>query len=378
MAVLVFIIFLALLILAHEFGHFLAAKKSGVRVEEFGIGYPPRLFGFYQEEGKKKFVLGQKKVKSDSTIYSFNLLPFGGFVKIFGLDSQERKKEKGSFFDVSFSRRAIILLAGVLANFLIAWLFLALAYNLGKPIIASQGVSPVYLKDVKPRITQVFPHSPAAEAGLKMGDIILAIKLPEKKSWLKIEKSQDLIAFLKESKAKKVQLKIKRRKEILEKSVLVRENPPENQGPMGIALADVGLEKLPFLLSFWQAAKDIFYFTLLIGKTINQLVKILFSQGKIIEGVVGPVGIVIFGAQFAKASFAYLLSFIGLLSLNLAILNLLPFPALDGGRLLFLFIEKIRRKPIPLKVENAINSLGFLLLIVLMILITFRDIKIFF
>ena len=378
MAILVFIIFLALLILAHEFGHFLAAKKSGVRVEEFGIGYPPRLFGFYQEEGKKKFVLGQKEVKSDSTIYSFNLLPFGGFVKIFGLDSQERKKEKGSFFDVSFSRRAIILLAGVLANFLIAWLFLALAYNLGKPIIASQEVSPAYLKDIKPRITQVFPQSPAAEAGLKIGDIILAVKLPEKKNWLKIEKSQDLIAFLKENKTEKVQLKIKRKEKVLEKSVLVRENPPENQGPMGIALADVGLEKLPFLLSFWQAAKDIFYFTLLISKTIIQLVKILFSQGKVIEGVVGPVGIVIFGAQFAEASFAYLLSFIGLLSLNLAILNLLPFPALDGGRLLFLFVEKIRRKPIPLKVENAINSLGFLLLIVLMILITFRDIKIFF
>ena len=378
MAILVFIIFLALLILAHEFGHFLAAKKSGVRVEEFGIGYPPRLFGFYQEEGKKKFILGQKKVKSNSTIYSFNLLPFGGFVKIFGLDSQERKKEKGSFFDVSFSRRAIILLAGVLANFLIAWLFLALAYNLGKPIIASQEVSPAYLKDVKPRITQVFSQSPAAEAGLKIGDIILAVKLPEKKNWLKIEKSQDLIAFLKENKTEKVQLKIKRKEKVLEKSVLVRENPPENQGPMGIALADVGLEKLPFLLSFWQAAKDIFYFTLLISKTIIQLVKILFSQGKIIEGVVGPVGIVIFGAQFAEASFAYLLSFIGLLSLNLAILNLLPFPALDGGRLLFLFVEKIRRKPIPLKVENAINSLGFLLLIVLMILITFRDIKIFF
>jgi len=378
MAILVFIIFLALLILAHEFGHFLAAKKSGVRVEEFGIGYPPRLFGFYQEEGKKKFVLGQKKVKSNSTIYSFNLLPFGGFVKIFGLDSQERKKEKGSFFDVSFSKRAIILLAGVLANFLIAWLFLALAYNLGKPIIASQEVSPAYLKDVKPRITQVFSQSPAAEAGLKIGDIILAVKLPEKKNWLKIEKSQDLIAFLKENKTEKVQLKIKRKEKVLEKSVLVRENPPENQGPMGIALADVGLEKLPFLLSFWQAAKDIFYFTLLISKTIIQLVKILFSQGKVIEGVVGPVGIVIFGAQFAEASFAYLLSFIGLLSLNLAILNLLPFPALDGGRLLFLFIEKIRRKPIPLKVENAINSLGFLLLIVLMILITFRDIKIFF
>jgi len=378
MAILVFIIFLALLILAHEFGHFLAAKKSGVRVEEFGIGYPPRLFGFYQEEGKKKFVLGQKKVKSNSTIYSFNLLPFGGFVKIFGLDSQERKKEKGSFFDVSFSRRAIILLAGVLANFLIAWLFLALAYNLGKPIIASQEVSPAYLKDIKPRITQVFPQSPAAEAGLKIGDIISAVKLPEKKNWLKIEKSQDLIAFLKENKTEKVQLKIKRKEKVLEKSVLVRENPPENQGPMGIALADVGLEKLPFLLSFWQAAKDIFYFTLLISKTIIQLVKILFSQGKVIEGVVGPVGIVIFGAQFAEASFAYLLSFIGLLSLNLAILNLLPFPALDGGRLLFLFVEKIRRKPIPLKVENAINSLGFLLLIVLMILITFRDIKIFF
>ena len=378
MAVLVFIIFLALLILAHEFGHFLAAKKSGVRVEEFGIGYPPRLFGFYQEEGKKKFVLGQKKVKSNSTIYSFNLLPFGGFVKIFGLDSQERKKEKGSFFDVSFSKRAIILLAGVLANFLIAWLFLALAYNLGKPIIASQEVSPAYLKDIKPRITQVFPQSPAAEAGLKIGDIISAVKLPEKKNWLKIEKSQDLIAFLKENKTEKVQLKIKRKEKVLEKSVLVRENPPENQGPMGIALADVGLEKLPFLLSFWQAAKDIFYFTLLISKTIIQLVKILFSQGKVIEGVVGPVGIVIFGAQFAEASFAYLLSFIGLLSLNLAILNLLPFPALDGGRLLFLFVEKIRRKPIPLKVENAINSLGFLLLIVLMILITFRDIKIFF
>jgi regulator of sigma E protease len=325
---------LSLLILGHEAGHFFFAKKFGMKVDEFGIGFPPRAFA------KKK----------GETEYSVNWLPFGGFVRIAGEDGAangEAAETHRYFFAQAAWRRAIVVAAGVAINFLLGWLFIAAVFTIGTPaILAVQDVS---------------PNSPAATAGLKTGDILRDFRT-----------ANDFITYVKNSAGGTAVFTVYREG----KSIDFNIKPALQNGEarIGVALEEGGSARMNPLRALglgFKASLNICWMTLV---AFYQLVSKLFSQGKLLEGVVGPVGIFGLAATTSRFGFIYLLQLFGVISLNLAVANLIPFPALDGGRLLLLLIEKIKGSPVPKKVEGILNGVGFALLLLIMLLVTVRDV----
>jgi regulator of sigma E protease len=350
------IIFLSILILVHEFGHFLAAKKFGLLVEEFGFGLPPRIWS--------------KKI--GETIYSINALPFGGFVKIYGEDREEDADRHSSFGSLPISRRAIILSAGVLMNFLLGWFLISLVFSIGIP----QAVL----------ITKVRPNTPAAEIGLQAGDKIIGLNdiwvyseqrpagdlaLAKTDEFVNLER---VIDFINEHRGKETVLKIERNNEIQEFKLVPRVQPPAGEGALGIELMEAGLPKQNLLASVWQGLKvSIEMIQALFVAIFNLITKVIVGKATL-EQIAGPVGIVKITTQASTLGFVYLLQLLALISLNLAVINFFPFPALDGGRLLFLLIEKIKGSPLPVKFERYANAFGMALLLFLMVVITIKDI----
>ncbi|MEK7114697.1 MAG: RIP metalloprotease RseP [Patescibacteria group bacterium] len=335
--IIIVIIFLSILILVHEFGHFWVAKKFGLLVEEFGIGLPPKIWS--------------KKI--GETVYSVNALPFGGFVKIFGENADQRGKER-NFANLKIWRRSIIIFAGVLMNFLLGWLVISIIFSIGIPRTVL--------------ITEVQSNSPAAEIGLQTGDKIIG--------FLNVE---EFINFIDENRGKEIVLKIERAGEISAKDkefkTTPRINPPSGEGALGIGLMEAGLPKKSLLPSFWEGLKTSVETVKMIFMALFNLIAKVFVGKASLEQVAGPIGIVKVTAQASTLGFVYLLQLLALISLNLAVINLLPFPALDGGRLLFLLIEKIKGSPLPEKFEKYANAVGMALLLLLMIIITIKDIS---
>ena len=342
---LIFILILGILVLVHEFGHFIVAKKSGLTVEEFGFGFPPRIFSF----------------KVNETVYSINLLPLGGFVKILGEDGGETNSPK-SFSSKSAGIRSLITAAGVMMNFALGALLLIIGFYIGLPQVVNEENKAI-AKNVQIQIIAISNNSPAEKANLKLGDSI--------EGFGEISIFQD---FINQNKEKEISLKIKRGEDYLDIKAVPRANPPEREGALGIALAKTGLISYPWYQSVWLGIKSSFIITWEIVKGFFGLIKNLITVGKIPQEIAGPVGIAILAGQATALGFVYLLQLVALISLNLAVLNLIPFPALDGGRLLFLGIEKIKGSKVNPKIENVIHSVGIVLLLALVVLITYRDI----
>ena len=342
---LIFILILGILVLVHEWGHFIVAKKSGLTVEEFGFGFPPRIFSF----------------KVNETLYSINLLPLGGFVKILGENDGEAGNLK-SFASKSVGIRSLITFAGVAMNFILGALLLIIGFYIGLPQVVNEENKAI-AKNVQIQIIAISNNSPAEKANLKLGDSI--------EGFGEISIFQD---FINQNKEKEISLKIKRGEDYLDIKAVPRANPPEREGALGIALAKTGLISYPWYQSVWLGIKSSFIITWEIIKGFFELIKNLITVGKIPQEIAGPVGIAILAGQATALGFVYLLQLVALISLNLAVLNLIPFPALDGGRLLFLGIEKIKGSKVKPKIENAIHSIGIVLLLALVVLITYRDI----
>lgn len=341
----IFILILGVLVLAHEFGHFIVAKKSGLTVEEFGFGFPPRVFSW----------------KAGETIYSVNLLPLGGFVKILGENDGEADNPK-SFASKSVGIRGLITFAGVTMNFILGAALLTAGFYIGLPQVLDKENEAV-AKNVQIQIVAISRNSPAEYANLKLGDSIEDFK--------EVSIFQD---FINKNKGQKISLKIKRGAENLEIKTIPRVNPPEGEGALGVAIAKTGLVSYPLYKSVWLGIKSAFIITWDIIKGFFGLIKNLLTVGKIPQEIAGPVGIAVLAGQAAALGFVYLLQLVALISLNLAVLNLIPFPALDGGRLLFLGVEKIKGSRVNPRVENTIHSVGIVLLLLLIALITYRDI----
>lgn len=335
------VIFLSVLILVHELGHFWAAKKFGLLVEEFGIGLPPRIWG--------------KKI--GETIYSVNALPIGGFVKIFGEDGSNSKEaidNKGAETNRNFSglaiwKRGIIISAGVMMNFLIGWMVVSLVFFIGVP-------SAIF-------ITEVFKNSPAEEIGLIAGDKIFGF-----------ESLENFIAYIDQNRGKEIVLSIERGGEQIDFKATPRENPPAGQGALGISLAGAGSPKQGLASSVWNGLMASFDIIKATFSAFFNLIANVFVGKASLESVTGPVGIVKIMNQASDLGIVYLLQLLALISLNLAVLNILPFPAVDGGRLMFLIVEKIKGSPLPVKFERYANALGMALLLFLMLIITIKDI----
>lgn len=349
-AVILFILVLGLLIFVHEFGHFIVAKKSGMKVEEFGFGFPPKIFG----------------IKRGDTTYSINLLPIGGFVRILG-ESGEDADDPKSFAGRGVGIRAAVISAGVVMNILLAMVLLIIGFKIGIPSVVD-GNEDVNIRDQKVQIVTINENSPAQEAGITVGDSVLEI------DGVAIDTVEQVQNSINNSLGDELFLKISRGEEVIDLSMTPRENPPEGQGATGIALVKTGIVSYPLHISIWKGIQATFSMTIAIILAFGGILKNIFIGQGVSEGLSGPVGIAVMTGQMAKLGFVYILQFTAILSINLAILNFLPFPALDGGRMLFLIMEKIRGKKVKKKTENMVHATGFIILIILMILITFRDI----
>ncbi|MDP3710280.1 MAG: M50 family metallopeptidase [bacterium] len=349
MTIFLVLILIGVLILAHEWGHFYSARKLGVKVEEFGFGFPPKIWS---------------KTKNGIK-YSINLLPFGGFVKIFG-EHGEGEGNRDSFISRPAWQRFIILSAGVGMNVVLAWIFFSGGSLAGLPQATEDASVPV-------SVAGVLPGSPAEKAGLKFGDQILQI-VAEVEQRI-ITEEQHVRDFSEKYGGKEITLVIKRGKGTLNINIIPRAEYPSGEGPMGIALARITTEAVSWYMAPWEGLKTLGRSIVLTISGLAFILKELILEQKTSVAVSGPVGIFMMVGDSRELGLGYLLQLAGLLSVNLAILNFLPIPALDGGRVLFLVIEKLRRKKIDPKWENAAHAIGFTLLLILMVLVTFKDIS---
>lgn len=362
------------MVLVHELGHFIVAKRNGVPSEEFGFGFPPRIVGFYKDkEGKRRWVFGSGEIdaslkEEDETVYSLNLIPLGGFVKIRGEDEENGEKDEKSFVNQPAWVRFKILFAGVAMNFLLAIVLFSAAFQIGLPESISDTQQ---VDDSKVQIAQVSPGSPADEMGLEMGDEVVSIETTN--GVVKIDTISGLQETVEQNKGEEITVNVMRADNGAALTTIVRETPPEGEGLLGVQLVRTTFAQYGFFESIWLAIKTTFMMVIAIIVFLFDMIVGLFRSEPISADVAGPVGIAVMTGKMAELGFAYLLQFTALLSVNLAVINLFPFPALDGGRILFLGIEKIKGSPINRKIEGAFNTVGFFLLIGLMIFITIQD-----
>ena len=346
-SIIAFIAVLSILVLVHELGHFFAAKRAGVWVEEFGFGIPPRVFG-------KRF---------GDTIYSLNLLPFGGFVKLHGETTEDTVTDTSkAFLNKNKRVRAVIILAGVVMNFILAITAFSLVYSF-------TGI-PKETENVK--VVEIREDSPAASSGLTIDDIVRKI------DGVEITSNAVLIQTVDANKRKEITLDVQRGDKIFETKVIPRENPPEGEGALGVLISTTEIYfppiwQRPFIGIYYGFKESIFWSGIVIGGFIK-LFRDLFG-GVVPKDIAGPVGIFALTSEAAKFGILPLINFIGILSVNLAILNVIPFPALDGGRLLFVVIESFFGKRIVPKVEATIHTVGMIILILLILAITASDIQ---
>lgn len=353
LAIIAFVIILGLLVFVHELGHFLMAKRAGMIVEEFGFGFPPRMFG----------------IKKGETIYSINWIPLGGFVRIVGEDGGQTDNPD-SFSHKSAWQRFLVLIAGVTMNLILAWVLISIGMTAGLPSVVSQNdVLPASAKvrNLSVAIVEVAKDSPAFQAGLRPGDAILKVGSQNVGS---IEDAQVLIS---QSAGKDEVYTIKRGREVWEKTMVARLNPPEQEGALGIALSNIALVSYPWYEAVFRGLLTTVNLLVLIVTTFGVIIGQLFAGNPVGEVISGPVGIAVLTRDVTELGFIYLLQFTALLSINLAVINAVPFPALDGGRILFLIIEKLRGKKMHVKAEQIANTIGFVLLLLLMVLVTVQD-----
>jgi regulator of sigma E protease len=388
-----------LLVLVHEFGHFITAKWAGIRVEEFALGFPPRIVGIRKRDqggweviwfsgmrneedtygankqtpfsGTSGGVSTPDAPASNHTIYSINLIPIGGFVRMPG-ENGDVRDDSGNYDPNSFAakpagKRLIVLVAGVTMNVLLAIVLFTVAFGLGEPKLL-------------PQIGKVVPNSPAAIAGIRAGDTIVAANNKPVKFF------SDLVSIVNTSLSNDhnqhatvpVQIEVRHpgKAQPVTTTVNVREHPPTGQGPMGIeASGKVVYDSLPIWQAPIRGVQYTFEITTAFLQAIGQMI-----TGALPVQLAGPVGIVNITGQVAQSvpsqGWWPLLSLTAVLSLNLAIINILPFPALDGGRIVLVLVEVLRGgKRLKPEVEGIINLVGMAILLTLMVVITFFDVR---
>lgn len=340
---------LGVLVFFHELGHFLAAKISGIRVERFSIGYPPRLFGF----------------KWGDTDYCISAVPLGGYCKMAGmvdesLDTEGIKGESWEFLSKPIPVRMFTLIAGPMANFILAIvLFAGLVYFTGVPVDF----------DDSSKIGNVTPATPAAEAGLLAGDIITEIDDVSVSTW------DELTGIIRENPEKDVVLKIDRDGSVFSvNAVLAKQDNPTDSidaevGMLGIERAVIR-EDLGMFASLDYGMKQTWYLTTLVAKTAKS---VIFGDESV-KSLGGPLMIAKFTDESRKSGVVSLVGFMAFLSLNLGFMNLLPIPVLDGGHLMILSAELIARRQLPIKIKLVIQQVGMAMILALIVVILYNDV----
>lgn len=351
-SILVFVVVLSVLVLVHELGHFIMARRAGVWVEEFGFGLPPRLIG--------------KKI--GETIYSINVFPFGGFVRLHGEQDEEGITNKSRAFLYRSKRtRASIVVAGVVMNFILAVLAFAAVYSF----------SGIPRDTHKLRVVGVASGSPAQTAGVIVGDVITKVGKDS------VTSVGSFVSKVNSKRGVNVDFEIERalsgQTSVIRLQMKPRENPPQGEGPLGVTITTTEIYFPPLwqrpFYGIYYGTKESFVW---VGDVFRGLTGIAkeASQGKVPSQVSGPVGIFALVYEIIKTGdVKILVNFIGIISINLAVLNILPIPALDGGRLLFIGIESVVGKKVVPKVEATIHTIGIIILLLLILAITVGDIR---
>lgn len=350
---LIFLAVLSVLVFVHEFGHFITAKRARLRVDEFGFGFPPRLWG----------------IKRGDTIYSINALPFGGFVRIKG-ESGEDSHDQDSFSSRPVWQRLLIIVAGVVMNVLLTVVLLAGGYLIGFPQILEGEISKyASVRGEHIEILSVLPKSPAEKSGLKPGDWIIG---GDEHKYVPA-RTEEFRAWISERVGALTQIPIAH--EGVRRNITVTPEILEKTGKagIGVTIADVGIVRYPIWLAIPKAVEMTGFLAKTIVVSFGTLIRDWFSGQPVTAELAGPVGIAVLTGQAARQGFVFLLQFVAILSLNLAILNILPIPALDGGRALFILLEKFLRRKVTRHVEHLIHQVGFVLLILLVLFVTYRD-----
>lgn len=353
-----FIIILSVLVLIHELGHYLVAKKLGIKVEEFGIGFPPRAYG--------------KKI--GETLYSINWLPIGGFVKLYGEDSAGGGKIgkdpnsklptpdsdlKRAFFARPLWQRMAVVTAGVIMNFVLAVVLISFLFS-------TQGV-PLPTDNVI--VSGISKNSPAEMVGLQNEDKILRINDKV------INKTDDFISETKKLRGTEVKLLVLRNDKEFTVSLTPRLNPPKGEGAMGVSITNIVVKKYTWYEAPVYGTVEAGKFSWMILAGLSDMVRDLFTGGVKPETVAGPIGVAQLTGEAVRAGWFAVLWFVALLSLNLAVLNIMPIPALDGGRFFFMIIELVTRRRVSAKYEGYAHAVGLVVLLGLMVLITLLDLS---
>lgn len=346
MTLLLFLIIISILVFVHELGHFLIAKWAGIKVEEFGLGFPPRLLA----------------IKRKETTYSVNALPIGGFVRLYGEDESVEKDRARSFYHKGRIVRAGVTVAGVIMNFLLAVLvFSILSWVSGVPV-----------ETERVRVLETAPGSPAAKAELRENDVILSVdKNP-------VGSTKQFVELVNSKKGQEIEIEVEKGDGTKQfAKVVSRASPPHGEGALGVVVSSEEFVKPPL----WQRPfvslgtgieRTVFWAKMTVIGLAGALSQAI--RGTAPEGIAGPVGIFQITGGVARSGFLAVFSFLGILSVNLAVLNIVPFPALDGGRLLFIVVETIFGRRVVPAFERWAHMAGMFILIALIILVTFRDI----
>jgi len=337
--ILIFLVILAVIILAHELGHFVTAKAFRVKVEEFGLGFPPRLIG----------------IRRGETLYSLNAIPLGGFTKMAG---EEDPKEPRSLASKSVGVRIIVLSAGSIMNALLPILLFSIAFMIPHDVVTGEVM-----------VEEVALNSPAEAAGIEAGDTVLSVDNEP------VQNIGDLQRYTHLNLGEEVNILVKHTDATTEEVQLIpRWKPPEGEGATGMLVSTLNPTVVSQHYPFWEAipmGAGECVETFVLFK--NEIIRIFIGASSL--QVTGPVGIAQITGEVAKAGISPLLEFAGFISINLAIINLFPLPALDGGRIVFVLLEWVRRgKRVSPKTEGLVHLIGFALLMAAMVAVAYQDI----
>ncbi|PIV09191.1 hypothetical protein COS51_04390 [Candidatus Roizmanbacteria bacterium CG03_land_8_20_14_0_80_36_21] len=344
MAIIIFILILTSLVLVHELGHFIAAKRNGILVEEFGFGYPPRIFG----------------IKIGETLYSLNLIPLGGFVKLYGEEYQEKLNKKiknRSFVSKKPLQKTLVIVAGIIGNFLLGWVLISYLFINGVPVPTNKVI-----------IDKVVQNSPAYYVGLKKKDVILKLENTS------LTTTNALISLTKKYAGQSITLAIQRNNQVFPIIVTPRKNPPKDEGSLGIIITSFEEKKYTWYQAPFYGLIEASNITKTIITELSKTLYQFITFKKPTVEVAGPIGIAHFTSEAIKFGKNAVLELMALLSLNLAVVNLLPFPALDGGKLIMVVYEAITKRRVNPKLEKELNLIGFFILLAIAVLISVHDI----
>ncbi len=367
LTLLIFLIVLSVLVLVHEAGHFIMARLFGVKAEEFGYGIPPRILGFVKVGKKWKKVDRKDRKEYGNTIWSLNWLPIGGFVRIKG-EQGDGEFDADSFHVKPIWQRIVILAAGVGMNWILAAVLLSIGLAVGVPSVVDDLPAGATIEKREVSIIETVKDSPAEQAGIEAGDVIVRIGPDDAET---LNQTRELIAA---QGLRPFTLLLRRDGQEVSVNVTPVYLEQAKRTGIGVGLVDTGIVRFPPLLAVKNGIMLTGAYTKAVALSLVDLLRDLIKGGgETADQISGPVGIAVITGRIAKQGIMPLVQFAAILSINLAVINFLPIPALDGGRAVFLVVEGLRRKAVRRRTEALIHNISFIILLVLILLVTLRD-----